>query len=181
MSILVTGGTGFIGTRLVNALTSQGETVHILDLAPVSSCTSANPNVVYFTGTITDRAIVESAMTGCDRVFHLAAYALNWAPEEETYYDINVHGVEVILSVAKELNVRRIVHTSSNVALGPSNGVQVDEHSPRTGRFFTPYEEWKYYSEQLVQKYVEDGLDVVIVNPSRVFGPGPLNESNSVT
>ena len=181
MAILVTGGTGFIGSRLVAHLVEKGETVHILDLPSQATGGLVNERVRYFSGNILNRDDVERAMKGCDKVYHPAAYAKNWARDEQTFYEVNVGGAEIVLEMALRLKVKKVVHTSSNVALGPSNGVQIEESSPRNFDFYTPYERSKYLSEQLVHNYVERGLNVVIVNPTRVFGPGPLNESNSVT
>jgi len=181
MNVLVTGGNGFIGGRLVAWLAERGERVHVLDL-PSTAPTRPQPgNVQVFFGSILNPRDVERALEGCDRVYHLAAYAKNWAPDERTFYEVNVGGTEVVLAAALKLHVTKVVHTSSNVALGPSNGVETSESTHRTARFFTPYEHSKYLSEEIVRGYVDDGLNVVIVNPTRVFGPGPINESNSVT
>ena len=181
MAILVTGGTGFIGSRLVDRLVKQGDTVHVLDITVGNVEGDGVEGARYFTGDIMNPGDVERAMTGCDRIYHLAAYAKNWAPDDRTFFDVNVGGAKVVLETALKLKVARVVHTSSNVALGPSNGVQIEETSQRTKDFFTPYEHSKFLSERLVERYAQRGLDVVIVNPTRVFGPGPLNESNSVT
>lgn len=181
MAILVTGGTGFIGRRLVECLARQGERVHVLDVAAGTASKGRNEGAKFFSGDIQNPDDVEGAMAGCDRVYHLAAYAKNWAPNEQLFVEVNVDGAQVVFDAALKLNVKKVVHTSSNVALGPSNGAQVEEFSKRSEEFFTAYERSKFLSEKLVKKYVQRGLDVVIVNPTRVFGPGPLNESNSVT
>jgi nucleoside-diphosphate-sugar epimerase len=181
MATLVTGGTGFIGSRLVAHLVERGETVHVLDVLSEVPRQLFNDRMRYFSGSIENCEDVRKAMSGCDKVYNLAAYAKNWAPDDQTFDDVNVQGTENVLAVAMSLDVKKVVHTSSNVALGPSNGVQVDECSSRHTDFYTPYERSKYLSEQTVQRYVKSGLCIVIVNPTRVFGPGPLNESNSVT
>ena len=181
MKILVTGGNGFIGSRLVCSLAQSGETVHVLDLPNTKSSRLLHESVRFFSGDILNLHDVERAIEGCDCVYHLAAYAKNWAPDDRTFYQVNVRGTEIVLAAALKNEVKKVVHTSSNVALGPSNGVRTSESTQRTGESFTPYEHSKYLSEQLVHRYVKRGLNVVIVNPTRVFGPGPLNESNSVT
>jgi nucleoside-diphosphate-sugar epimerase len=181
MKILVTGGSGFIGSRLVSHLTERGEEVHVLDLPNATEKRIQLDSVRVYSGSITNPVDVGQALEGCDRILHLAAYARNWAPEEQTFYDVNVRGTDVVLAAALKHGIRKVVHTSSNAALGPSNGVLTSESTHRSGEFFTPYERSKYLSEKLVRRYVERGLNVVIVNPTRVFGPGPINESNSVT
>jgi len=181
MKILVTGGNGFIGSRLASHLAERGEIVNVLDLPTAHGDRFRHCNVHFFSGDILNADDVERALHGCDRVYHLAAYARNWAPDERTFYEVNVRGTEVVLAAALRLRVKKVVHTSSNVTLGPSNGVLTSESTHRTDEFFTPYEHSKYLAEELVRRYVKRGLDVVIVNPTRVFGPGPINESNSVT
>ena len=181
MSILVTGGRGFIGRRLVTHLVERGEEVHVLDLPGPAGQQLQRENVRVFEGSILNRDDVERSLKGCEQVYHLAAYARNWAPEERTFFEVNVGGTEVVLAAALKYRVRKVVHTSSNVALGPSNGVLTSESTRRSVGCFTPYEHSKCLSEELVRRYVRRGLNVVIVNPTRVFGPGPINESNSVT
>ena len=181
MNTLVTGGNGFIGRRLVSELLRRGEQVHVLDLADSSTSMQNSERLKIFSGSILNAVDVDRAMQGCDRVYHLAGYARNWAPDEQTFFDVNVGGTKQVLESAMKNNIKTVVHTSSNVTLGPSNGTEVDELTQRPNEFLTPYEKSKYLSECLVRNYVTRGLDVVIVNPSRVFGPGPLTESNSVT
>jgi nucleoside-diphosphate-sugar epimerase len=181
MCTLVTGGLGFVGARIVEALIAQGEEVRVLSLPMPYSGSSGYKNVQTILGDIRDVSAVRQAMSGCNRVYHLAAYARNWASDPRIFFDVNVQGTDTVLRTALECAVERVVYTSSNLALGPSNGAEVDESHPRTTDFFTEYERSKFIAENLVRSYVRRGLDVVIVNPTRIYGPGPLNESNSVT
>jgi farnesol dehydrogenase len=181
MKTLVTGGNGFIGSRLVRRLASSGEHVHVLDLQSDNQPSNSNGNVTYFSGSILDARSVELAMRGCDRVYHLAGYARNWALDKRTFFDINVGGTEMVLVTAYRLGIERVVHTSSNLTIGSSLGHSADETTVRESGCFTPYEQSKLESERVVRDFVRKGLDCVIVNPARVFGPGFLNESNSVT
>jgi nucleoside-diphosphate-sugar epimerase len=181
MKALVTGATGFIGRHLVERLVNKGATVRVLcrRTADVSSFT--RPNIEICWGDVVDGSAVEAAVQGCDQVFHLAAFAQGWAKDPRIYFDINVGGLQNVLSVAQRASVEKVVYTSSSVALGRSNGTPVNESCPRPQEFLTVYEQSKYVAEQKALCYVRSGLNVVIVCPTRVFGPGVLSEANSLT
>jgi nucleoside-diphosphate-sugar epimerase len=181
MKALVTGATGFIGRHLVERLVNDGVTVRGLcrRTADVSSFTRRGIEICW--GDVVDSSAVETAVQGCDQVFHLAAFAQGWAKDPRTYFDINVYGLQNVLSAAQRASVEKVVYTSSSVTLGPSNGTPVNEASPRPQEFLTVYEQSKYMAEQKALSYVRSGLNVIIVCPTRVFGPGILSESNSLT
>jgi farnesol dehydrogenase len=181
MSVFVTGATGFIGNHLVEQLVQKGELVHVFCRQTAYQTSPDNRNIKVFRGDIRNPESVENAMMGCDRVFHLAAYARNWAKDPKTFYDVNVGGLKNVLDAALKNSIRKVVFTSSSLTIGPSNGSSVNETDGRTAGFFTEYERSKCTAEEEVQEYVKRGLQVVTVNPTRVFGPGLLNEGNSVT
>ncbi|MBM2846412.1 MAG: Dihydroflavonol-4-reductase [Bacteroidetes bacterium] len=180
-SIFVTGATGFIGGNLVRQLLRRGEHVHALCRASSDVSALHDQRVRIVHGEVTDPKAVEEGMKGCDRVYHLAGYARNWAKDKQTYHNVNVRGTETVLEVARRLGVRRIVVTSTELTFGPSNGIPVDETTVRSLQFFTEYERSKHEAEIVVVRYARQGLHAVIVNPTRVFGPGALTEGNSVT
>lgn len=181
MKTLVTGGLGFVGRKIAETLIADGETVNILSLPmPTMSMENSNTCRTYL-GDIRDPVALRTAMKGCKRVYHLAAYARNWAKDPKVFFEINVCGTDAVLRAALDAGIEKVVYTSSNLALGPSNGSEVTESHPRTTDFFTEYERSKFIAENLVRSYVRKGLDSVIVNPTRIYGPGPLDESNSVT
>ena len=178
--IFVTGSTGFIGTALIEKLLKRGFRIRALKR---NVPTEAQSNLEYISGDITDKESLHNSMSGCGYVFHLAAYAKNWAADPKTYTHVNIEGTKNVFAVARELNVERVVWTSSIVTLGPTPpGVVGDEQMPRqTEQCFTEYERTKTVMEQEAAEWVKSGLPLVIVNPTRVFGPGVLSESNSVT
>ncbi len=190
--IFVTGSTGFIGTRLVQALTDRGHSVRALsrrsDPAPPPGFDPRDGDplkhelVELVRGDITDLDSLRRGMEGCTRVFHLAAYAKNWARDPKTYFDSNVQGMRNVFDAAVEHDVHRIVWTSTFMTLGPSApGVTADEDSPRTtDHFYTDYERTKTEAEAEAVARAADGLPVVIVNPTRVYGPGHLTEGNAL-
>jgi farnesol dehydrogenase len=190
--VFVTGATGFIGTRLIQALVEGGFTVRALSRreqvpAPPGFGRDKpgplqHPAVELVRGDITDVPSLLRGMEGCSRVFHLAAYAKNWAPDPRTFYQMNVEGMENVFTAARRQGVARVVWTSSIVSLGPTPaGVVGDETMPRfTRRYLTEYEETKVIAERQALEWAAGGFPVVIVNPTRVYGPGHLTEGNSV-
>jgi nucleoside-diphosphate-sugar epimerase len=180
----VTGATGFIGGRLVAELVKQGCRVRALARsAPGVVAEFATDSVEWVRGDILEAECLRKGMQDCEAVYHLAACARNWAPQRDLFYRQNVEGTRNVLAAAQAAGVRRLVCTSTIVTFGPTPpGVLGDESMPRTtSRFFTEYEESKTQAEQEVLAWAQRGLPVVIVNPTRVFGPGKLTEGNSVT
>jgi len=181
MSVLVTGAAGFIGQHLVDLLSSREEEVHVLCRGREPQEWLTDKNIKVFKGDILDPLSVHEAMSGCDRVFHLAGYARNWARDPNTFFAVNVGGLSIILETAKKLDVSRVVFTSSALTMGPSEGTVPDGSTLSAESPFTNYEQSKRTGEELAWRHVQDGQDIVIVNPTRVFGSGLLNEGNSVT
>ena len=183
MNCLLTGANGFIGIRLAEELSSGGHTVRCLvrspdKFRPLSGLNGVTPVI----GDLGSVHILEAAARGCDTVFHLAAFAKPWSKDKSLPFRINVTGTENVLKAAHKAGVKRFVFTSSAAVIGPSPGIDpIDEEYPRSVPFFNEYEETKAAAEELVRSYSRDGMECVIVNPTRVYGPGPVNESNSVT
>jgi nucleoside-diphosphate-sugar epimerase len=181
--IFVTGATGFIGTKLVNALIDRGHTVHALTRAASNRDGLIHERIRLVQGDIMDEKSLRMGMEECQYVFHLAAYAKNWAKDPKIFFDQNVQGMRNVFAAAKAVNVKRVVFTSTIVTFGPTApGVVGDENMPRiTPRYYTEYEESKTVAEQEALRMAAQGFPVVLVNPTRVYGPGKLTEGNSVS
>ena len=191
--ILVTGATGFIGTRLVGALTGRGRSVRALarrgrpdpppGLAKDGRGPLDHPLVELFAGDLADRDSLARAVDGCTEVYHLAGYAKNWSPRREVYDELNVRAMLAVLDAARRAGVRRIVWTSSQLTSGPTPpGQLADEAMPRASEIcLTDYERSKLEGERRALEAAAQGAPVVIVAPTRVYGPGYLTEGNSVT
>ena len=182
-TIFVTGATGFIGTKLVNELVRQGHTVHALTRAASNRDGLDHERIQLVQGDIMNRESLIAGMKDCTHVFHLAAYAKNWAPEQKIFYDHNVIGMRNVFEAARQAGVQRVIWTSTIVTFGPTPpGVIGDETILRiTKKYYTEYEETKALAEQEAIKFAAEGFPVVIVNPTRVYGPGKLTEGNSVS
>lgn len=180
MKCFVTGATGFIGNRLVETFVDKGYDVHIL--VRNKDFQNRHPKIKVFQGDLFDVEVLSKAIQGCDFVFHMAAYANLWSKDKTLTYRTNVKGTENILQAALKNKIKKVVFTSSAGTLPPSEKMElVDETYPLPDEYLTDYETTKKQAEQLCIEYVKKGLNIVIVNPSRVFGPGLLNKSNSVT
>jgi farnesol dehydrogenase len=182
MKYFLTGATGFIGAELAKILLSEGHTIHALVRSPERAKNIEHPNLKLFKGDVTNLADVEESMAGCDYAFHLAGYAKPWSKDKNVPYEINVKSTEVILEASLKCGIKRLVFTSTAGTLKPSDTDElIDENSPVPASYLTDYEQTKRQAELRCFDYVAKGLDVVIVNPTRVYGPGLLSKSNSVT
>lgn len=181
--VFVTGGTGFVGGRLVAALLESGRRVRALARPASGHSAGENGNLQWVTGNVLDRESLRRGLQGCTEVFHLAAYAKNWAKDPSTFFRVNVDGARNVFEAAEEAGVRRVVTTSTVVVFGPTPpGIVGDEAMPRaTPRFFTEYEESKALAEREALERASRGFPVVIVHPTRLYGPGPMTEGNSVS
>lgn len=178
--IFITGATGFIGRKLALKLANEGHQVVALIRSRSKAQALTHDNISLVEGDLFNLEALETGMASCDEVFHLAAFASVWA-KGDTFQKVNINGTLNILDSAKKTGVRKVVVTSTAGVIGPAVDGPVHEETPRKVDFFTDYESTKYESELKIKEYAANGQHVVIVNPTRVYGPGPLNVSNSVT
>lgn len=181
MNIFVTGTTGFIGSNLAIKLAELGHTIHALYRTSQKIYIIKHKNIKTFKGDILDRQSLQDAMTSCDQVYHLGAFAQVWAKKTETYFRVNVEGTKNVIETAINLGLKKIVITSTAGILGPSNGKPLTENSIRYSDFFNEYESSKFIMENLIHAYRKQDIQIVLVNPTRVYGPGLLSVSNSTT
>ncbi len=183
MNCFLTGSNGFIGMRLAERLSAEGNSVRCLVRSQEKFRSLSHlHNVTPVIGDLDDITVLKEGLKGCDTVFHIAAFAKPWSKDKSLPYRINVTGTENMLKTSLAAGVKRFVFTSSAAVIGPSPGVEpIDEDFPRTVPWFNEYEETKAEAEELVRSYNRDGLETIIVNPTRVYGPGALSESNAVT
>ncbi len=180
---MVTGATGFIGNRLVQELLNSGYQVNVLVRSKNRIPAEQQKQVSIFEGDLFDLEMIDAAMKSCEFVFHLAAYANIWSKEKNLAYKTNVTGTRNILDTALKNGISKVVFTSSAATLSPSSEAneEMDENSPVPEKYSTDYETTKREAELLCLEYVGKGLKVVTVKPPRVYGPGKMSKSNSVT
>ncbi|MFT3751182.1 MAG: SDR family oxidoreductase [Agriterribacter sp.] len=181
MAILITGSTGYIGSKLTGRLAQKGETIHLLCRTAPALPEFNNPAIKIFIGDITDTDSLKPALENVDKVYHLAAYARLWAKDPSTFYKLNVEGLDNVLKTSKAAGVSKIVYTSTAGVIGPSKDKPMTENDPRITGFFNLYESTKSESEKLALNYSKNGLNITILNPSRIYGPGFDTGSNPVT
>ncbi|MEM7038747.1 MAG: SDR family oxidoreductase [Bacteroidota bacterium] len=181
MRSFITGATGYIGLNLAHRLAENGEQVHALCYEAELAHLFDHPNITVYHGSILDPGSLARAMEGCTQVYHLAGYARKWAKSPRLFFEVNVQGTLNVLETAIAAGVQRVVVTSTAGVFGPSGDGVVTEESARSVPFFYAYESSKFEAERKVHGFVKAGLDVVIVNPTRVYGPGLLSESNAGT
>jgi farnesol dehydrogenase len=128
-------------------------------------------------GDIRDAAPIGAAVRGARIVLHLAACARAWSRDPNEFRDVNVRATRRLLAAAREAGVERLVHVSTLLTLPPYRPAPLRDGALEP----TPYEATKRAGERLVEDYAAAGLDAVIVHPTRVYGPGPLNDANGVT
>lgn len=180
MTVLVTGGAGYIGSKLVESLLARGEKVRVLDLKPEKATRLAQRGAELSQGDILDRRAVRGALEGCDQLFHVAAVFEMWVPDKKTYYQVNVEGTANVLEVALETGVRRVVHTSSAVTIGEKQGQEGHEDTVHRGHFLSDYERSKCLGERVALEMCDRGLCLVCVNPTSVYGPGQKRDMTGV-
>jgi farnesol dehydrogenase len=174
---LVTGATGFIGRYLVHRLLQEDERVRVLVRDPRDLEPDTRDRVHVVQGDIRDRSSVAAAVRGADTVLHLAACARAWSRDPTEFKAVNVDAVDSLLEAAEGERVRRLIHVSTIVTLTPYRPAPVKARY----RISTPYEATKIAGERLVEAYAARGRHAAIVHPTRVYGPGPLNDANGMS
>ena len=167
MKYFITGATGFIGAHLVESLVEKGHEVHAIYRSQEKAA-GLNKKARLFPGDLFDLAAMKKGMEGCDYVCHLAAYARVWSKNSGEFYKINVVGTNNVLSIARELGIKKIVVVSTAGIYGASMGDVVTEDFVRKKDFFNEYEGSKALSESMIKDRVIEGMDIVI--PTRVYG-----------
>jgi farnesol dehydrogenase len=188
MRVLVTGGTGFLGRRVVAELAPR----HALRLLVRPSALRERfpPGVEFAAGDVTDPDSLARAAAGCDAILHAAALVKILAPAAD-FDRINVGGLANVLAAARAAAVGRIVYVSSFIALGPSEGGPggvLDESAPAAGvvgggpprRWINHYERTKSLADALARKAIADGAPLQVVYPGVIYGPGEMTEGNIV-
>ncbi|MEY4126102.1 MAG: hypothetical protein RL737_291 [Bacteroidota bacterium] len=182
MKVFITGATSTIGNHLVNLLTLEGITLHLLVRDIKKASYFNQDNIKLFQGDIDSEEALIQAMSGCTHVFHLAALTRVWEKNPSRYYEVNVGGTLNVLKVAKSLGISRVVITSSAGGYGPSINSVVTEEKVREIGFFNDYECSKVLCELKAKEFsIAENLDVVIVSPTRVYGPTLDAEVSSIT
>ena len=179
-TVLVTGANGFIGSHLVESLVRLGFSVKAFvfynsfnSWGWLDQCDKdVKGNFEVTLGDIRDPFIVKKAMKGCDYVLHLAAliaipYSYN---SPDSYVDTNIKGTLNVLQAARDLGIRRVIHTSTSEVYGTARFVPISEDHPLQGQ--SPYSATKIGADQLAYSFHSSfGMPIVICRPFNTYGP----------
>ena len=177
MRVLVTGGTGFVGTHTVAALLEAGHDVKLLVRSPERVRASLAPlgldrDLEAVRGDVTEPETVERAIEGCEAAVHGASVFTLDASKGDLMRDVNVAGTENVLGAAVRHGLDPIVHVSSELSMLPPNGVSLEPSSP----VHPPPERYVYchtkgLSELVARRLQTEGAPVVSVMPPTLLGP----------
>ncbi|HEY3494309.1 MAG TPA: NAD-dependent epimerase/dehydratase family protein [Polyangiaceae bacterium] len=174
--ILVTGATGFIGSALVRRLVAKGEQVKAFvragsNLKPLEGLPEDRFQLAY--GDVTVEHTVFRALAGCSQIFHVASSFQYSSRRPQTILDAAKLGTESVLGAVRRRGIENIVVTSSAAVLGTSSTPEpMDETHPFNLTDPETYVTAKLEADKIVERFVADGLPVVSVLPTAVFGPG---------
>ena len=173
MTVLITGGTGFIGARLALCCLESGERVRVLALANDAAqerhraLIEARGGEIVL-GSVTDRAVVQDAVDGATAVFHLAAAQHEMNVPDQRFWDVNLEGTRNLLEAAAAANVESFIHGSTIGVYGAAEG-QIDEATPM--RPDNIYGVTKAEGEKLALTYVPR-VPLTVIRIAEVYGPG---------
>jgi nucleoside-diphosphate-sugar epimerase len=171
MDVLLTGGNGFVGHHLIQALIDRGDRVRVLALPEENVDWLEERGIRTHRGDICQPASLRAAIGGAEGVVHLAAMMHVWRPLSD-YHRVNVTGTENVCNAALRAGVARLVHMSSSSVYGMAGSDPVDEGFALSP-FPDPYPVTKAEADRVLQrKIADDGLPGVIIRPDQIFGPG---------
>jgi dihydroflavonol-4-reductase len=170
---IVTGGAGFIGGHLVEALMAAGRRVRVIE-RPGAGADHLPAGVEVVFADIRDRPAVDRAMEGGTWVYHLAANPNLWARDPREFEQVNHQGARNVIDSALAAGARRVLHTSTESILTKSNiKSNIDEHINVSARDAVgPYCLSKLRAEEFAFAKAREGLPVVVANPTMPVGPG---------
>ena len=165
---LVTGGSGYFGSLMVRKLHERGYGVRVLDLHQIEDYP---PEVEFIRGDIRDAKLLEQTCAGVDVIYHTVAYQ-PLTRDKRLFWSVNVEGTDNLFQAAWRHKVRKVIHLSSSAVFG------VPKHNPFDETVIpAPLEAYgkaKWEAEKRAAKHVSMGLDITIIRPSTIVGPGRL-------
>ena len=176
MKVFLTGATGFVGSHVAHAYAAQGAQLRLLTRSTSNPAIFSElpPDTEQVNGDLRNPQTFASALEGCDALVHVAADYRLWVPDPAAMYQANVEGTRNLLRLARELNVPRVVYTSSVATMGfQHDGSIVNEDTPVTlADMIGHYKRSKFLAEQVAIDAARAGQHVVILNPTTPIGAG---------
>jgi nucleoside-diphosphate-sugar epimerase len=170
---LVTGATGKVGNAVARRLADRGDEVVAL-VRDVEAAREVLPRGVGpVPGDVTDPPSVERAVEGAEGAFNCMGIFEQWVRDDSIFDRVNAEGARNVVAASRGAGVRRVVHTSTFDVFHAGPGGTVSEDHVADYPKNTVYERSKQHAEELVLAEADRGIELVIVNPSTVYGPGP--------
>ncbi|MEW6236917.1 MAG: SDR family oxidoreductase [Candidatus Omnitrophota bacterium] len=180
MKILITGATGYLGGAIVREAALQGLGVRALcRRAPDPGLLPPEAEIAL--GDILEPDSLHSALHGCEAVIHSAALVSIWERDPGAFYRVNVNGMENVMNAAMRMGTSRVIYTSSFFALGPTDAAPADENWDHSANTITNYAKSKAAAEKRARQFANKGLDIVIVYPAFIYGPGKATQGSAIT
>ncbi len=175
MRVFLTGATGFVGSHVASAYAEAGASLRLLTRS-TSNCAALENfrDAEIVVGDLRQAASLRSALGGCDALVHVAADYRLWVRDPQAMYAANVEGTRVLLRVAREAGVPRVVYTSSVATMGfQKDGTIVDEATPVSLRdMIGHYKRSKFLAEREAVAAARSGQHVILLNPTTPIGAG---------
>lgn len=173
---LVIGGSGFIGSHLIQELVRNKEPVRVFDRDPYPVDMKYQPDEMVQGDILRPNDLTE-AMQNCRTVYHLAGIPMLWARDVTTFEQVNHQGTLNVLAAARKADIERLIFTSTESILAPTHGDEpvTETASPKLEDMLGPYCRSKFLAEQAVFKAAKEGMDAVVVCPTLPIGPGDRN------
>ncbi|MDT5297259.1 MAG: hypothetical protein QOG79_501, partial [Mycobacterium sp.] len=173
MTALVIGANGYLGSHVTRQLVADGRDVRVMVRPKATTVGIDDLKVTRFLGDIWDDDVLREAMTGCDVVYYCVVDTRGWLRDPAPLFHTNVDGTRNVLEVAKDVDLKRFVFTSSYVTVGRRRGRTATEDDVIVDRGLTPYVRSRVQAENLVMEYARDhGLPAVAVCISTTYGSG---------
>lgn len=180
MKVFLTGGTGYLGRALREALLAEGHQLTVLSRRPRPD--DPGGRLRWVTGDLRLGPPPVEVLHQHRAVLHSAAMVRTWARNRSEFDRVNVEAYEALLERCRLAGVPKVLHTSSFLSLGPSpdgHRLREEDRAPRS-TFLTDYERTKYLADQVTDRWVDKGVPVSTLHPTILFGPGARTDGNLV-
>ena len=178
--ILLTGATGYLGSQIARALAACGRPFRVLVRDPARLGFDVAGHCEVVAGDLRDPSAVRMSLDGAEAVIHTAALVKIWVRDRRDFFRVNVEALQSLLQAASNSGVKRIIYTSSFIALGPSADPQAGEALRHAGPFSNEYEQSKARALEWVRSVGIKQFPVLVLMPGVIYGPGPRTEGNLV-
>ena len=182
MLSVVTGGAGFVGSAITNALLDEGSRVRVLARRTSDLRNLKDLDVELHYGDLLEEGSLYHALRGCDVLYHAAAFYSTNPVDAHNMYETNIEGTKNVLRMAAKTGIGKVVHTSTIGAVGrPTQPGKLSNEETTFDLWETasPYAKAKYLAEVAALGFAADGLPVIVVNPCAPVGPKDVKPTST--